>query len=148
MTGTKDIRKKRRTCPFYQVRFVYLFLQGHSSGRKCYQFFFIPFCLSIEYFPTGFSILLHILTVLCRNIPQKEGLRRFVMSRLNLSVLSEKEVLKLHKNILEILDKTGVKIPHPETLGKYKPAGVRSFLPRSLSKNSGSSPRQWQKKLA
>ncbi len=47
------------------------------------------------------------------------------MSRLNLSVLSEEEVLKLHKNTLEVLDKTGVKIPHPETLEKCKYAGAR-----------------------
>ena len=47
------------------------------------------------------------------------------MSVLNCTVLTEGEIEKIHRKTLRLLEITGAKIPHPETLEKCKKAGAK-----------------------
>lgn len=46
------------------------------------------------------------------------------MSRLSLTVVSESEIEKIHSKTLDVLEQVGIKIGHPEALGKLKKAGA------------------------
>ena len=47
------------------------------------------------------------------------------MSRMVLQVLSESEVERLHAETLRVLAEVGFKVPHGETLVKFRRAGGR-----------------------